>query len=74
MAGAQAPRRLRLIGSAVANLADELKRVPLFSSLSQRQLNRLGRNFKKRTFRPGAEIVRQKTNMPPAGIEPAHAV
>jgi CRP/FNR family cyclic AMP-dependent transcriptional regulator len=43
----------------VANLANELKRVSLFSSLSQRQLNRLGRHFRERTFRPGAEIVRQ---------------
>jgi CRP/FNR family cyclic AMP-dependent transcriptional regulator len=43
----------------VATLADELKRVPLFSSLSQRQLKRLGRDFKERRFRPGTSIVRQ---------------
>jgi CRP/FNR family cyclic AMP-dependent transcriptional regulator len=43
----------------VANLADQLKQVPLFSSLSQRQLKRLARDFKEREFRPGTEIVRQ---------------
>jgi CRP/FNR family transcriptional regulator, cyclic AMP receptor protein len=43
----------------VATLADELKRVPLFSSLTQRQLKRLGRDFKERRFRPGTSIVRQ---------------
>jgi CRP-like cAMP-binding protein len=36
-----------------------LRGVPLFSGLSQRQLRRLGRDFKERTFRPGVEIVRQ---------------
>jgi CRP-like cAMP-binding protein len=43
----------------VAASADELKGVPLFNGLSQRQLRRLGRDFKERKFRPGAEIVRQ---------------
>jgi CRP/FNR family cyclic AMP-dependent transcriptional regulator len=43
----------------VSTLTDELKRVPLFSSLSQRQLKRLGRDFKERQFRPGTPIVRQ---------------
>jgi CRP/FNR family transcriptional regulator, cyclic AMP receptor protein len=43
----------------VATLADELKRVPLFAELSQRQLRRLSRSFKERSFRPGAEIVRE---------------
>ena len=38
---------------------EDLKRVPLFSGLSQRQLRRLGRDFKDRSFRPGTEIVRQ---------------
>jgi CRP-like cAMP-binding protein len=37
----------------------DLERVPLFSGLSQRQLRRLGRDFKDRYFRPGTEIVRQ---------------
>ena len=43
----------------MANLADQLKQVPLFSSLSQRQLKRLARNFKEREFRPGTSIVQQ---------------
>jgi CRP/FNR family cyclic AMP-dependent transcriptional regulator len=43
----------------VATLSDELKRVPLFAELSQRQLRRLARSFKERSFRPGAEIVRE---------------
>jgi CRP-like cAMP-binding protein len=43
----------------VATLVDELKQVPLFSSLSQRQLNRLARDFKERRFRPETSIVRQ---------------
>jgi CRP-like cAMP-binding protein len=38
---------------------EDLERVPLFSGLSQRQLRRLGRDFKDRRFRPGTEIVRQ---------------
>lgn len=43
----------------MANLADDLKRVPLFSDLSQRQLKRLARDFKEREFRPGATMVQQ---------------
>jgi CRP-like cAMP-binding protein len=43
----------------VANTADDLKRVPLFSDLNQRQLRRLRRSFKERTFRPGTAIVRE---------------
>jgi CRP-like cAMP-binding protein len=43
----------------VANLADELKKVPLFSGLSQRQLKRLARSFKAREFKTGTEVVRQ---------------
>jgi CRP-like cAMP-binding protein len=43
----------------VAATAAELKGVPLFSGLSERQLRRLGRDFKERSFRPGVEIVRQ---------------
>jgi CRP-like cAMP-binding protein len=39
--------------------ADELRSVPLFSGLSDRQLRRLGRNFRERSFRAGVEIVRQ---------------
>jgi CRP-like cAMP-binding protein len=43
----------------VAATAEELRGVPLFSGLSERQLRRLGRDFKERSFRPGVEIVRQ---------------
>jgi CRP-like cAMP-binding protein len=43
----------------VATLANDLKRVPLFSSLSQRQLKRLSRDFRKRTFAYGTTPVRQ---------------
>jgi CRP-like cAMP-binding protein len=42
-----------------ANLVDQLKQVPLFSSLNQRQLKRLARRFKERDFRSGSAIVRQ---------------
>lgn len=43
----------------MTKLTDELKRVPLFSDLSQRQLRGLARDFKERNFRPGATVVRQ---------------
>ena len=43
----------------MASLADDLKRVPLFSDLSQRQLRHLAHDFKERTFRPGTPIVRE---------------
>jgi CRP/FNR family transcriptional regulator, cyclic AMP receptor protein len=43
----------------VAAQPAELANVPLFSGLSQRQLRRLGRDFKERSFRTGTEIVRQ---------------
>src|SRR5215213_11237301 len=41
----------------MATRADELKRVPLFSSLSQRQLRRLARDFREREVEPGARVV-----------------
>jgi CRP/FNR family cyclic AMP-dependent transcriptional regulator len=44
---------------SVASLAESLKQVPLFSGLSQRQLRRLSRHFKERTFRSGTTITRQ---------------
>jgi CRP/FNR family transcriptional regulator, cyclic AMP receptor protein len=44
----------------VSKLTDELKRVPLFSDLSQRQLRGLARHFKERSFRAGAAVVRQE--------------
>jgi CRP-like cAMP-binding protein len=40
-------------------LADDLKQVPLFGSLSQRQVKRLARDFRERTFDPGMTPVRQ---------------
>ena len=40
-------------------LIDELKRVPLFSDLSQRQLKRLARDFKEREYRSGTSMVRR---------------
>src|SRR5436190_21389616 len=43
----------------MADSTDELKRVPLFSDLNQRQLRRLSRSFKERSFRPGTAIVRE---------------
>ncbi len=43
----------------MANLADELKKVPLFSALSDRQLKRLAHGFKERKFKTGTAVVRQ---------------
>jgi len=43
----------------VAKLVDELRQVPLFSGLSERQLKQLARGFKEREFRPGTSMVRQ---------------
>jgi len=43
----------------VAGLADELKQVPLFSDLSQRQRRHLAREFKERSFKQGTTMLRQ---------------
>jgi CRP-like cAMP-binding protein len=43
----------------VASLDDTLKRVPLFATLSQRQLRRLRKDFKERTYRPATTILRE---------------
>ena len=43
----------------MATAADHLTNVPLFSGLSQRQLKRLARDFKERTFGAGTTVVRQ---------------
>lgn len=40
-------------------VADELKRVPLFSGLSQRQLKQLAKDFHERKVKPGTELVKQ---------------
>jgi hypothetical protein len=41
----------------VASLDDTLRQVPMFSSLSRRQLRGLKKDFKERTFRPGTAIL-----------------
>lgn len=38
---------------------EELKQVPLFSGLNQRQLKKLSRGFKERTVSPGVTVVRE---------------
>jgi CRP-like cAMP-binding protein len=43
----------------VAAPVEELRRVPLFGGLSDRQLRKLARDFRPRTFRPGTSVVRQ---------------
>jgi CRP-like cAMP-binding protein len=43
----------------MASLADELKRVPLFSGLSQRELKRLARNFREREVKPGTAVIQE---------------
>ena len=43
----------------MASQADELKRVPLFSSLSQRQLKRLARDFREREIKSGTRVMRE---------------
>jgi CRP-like cAMP-binding protein len=43
----------------VASVDETLKRIPLFSGLSQRQLRGLRKDFRERTYRPGAAILRE---------------
>jgi CRP-like cAMP-binding protein len=43
----------------VSNVADDLERVPLFSSLSRRQLKKLARKFTEREYRRGRVVVQQ---------------
>jgi len=43
----------------MASVADDLKRVPLFSGLSQRQLKQLAKDFHERKVKPGTELVKQ---------------
>ena len=43
----------------VATFEKELQRVSLFTDLSQRQLKKLSRSFKERTFRPGTAMLRE---------------
>ena len=41
------------------SVAEDLKRVPLFSGLSQRQLRRLAKDFKDRRVPPGSVLTKQ---------------
>jgi CRP-like cAMP-binding protein len=43
----------------MASLSEDLKRVPLFSDISERQLRRLARSSRERTLRAGTSMVRQ---------------
>ena len=43
----------------MASLDETLKRVPMFSGLSQRQLRGLRKDFKERTYGPGVTILRE---------------
>ena len=43
----------------MSKVTDELRRVPLFSELSGRQLSRLGRHFQERFLEPGTSIVQE---------------
>ncbi len=43
----------------MSKVTDELKRVPLFSELSQRQLSRLGRRVRERLLEPGTSVVQE---------------
>lgn len=40
-------------------VADDLKRVPLFSGLNKRQLSQLAKDFRERHVKAGVELVRQ---------------
>ncbi|HEV8251690.1 MAG TPA: cyclic nucleotide-binding domain-containing protein [Gaiellaceae bacterium] len=44
----------------MANLADDLKKVPLFSGLSDRELKRLARDFKEREYEAGMTPLREE--------------
>jgi CRP-like cAMP-binding protein len=43
----------------VARTADELKQVPLFTSLNQRQLRKLAGLFRERELKPGTQVVQE---------------
>jgi CRP-like cAMP-binding protein len=42
-------------------IADDLKRVPLFSDLDGRQLKKLAEHFRERTLEPGTSVVQEGT-------------
>jgi len=43
----------------MASVAQDLKRVPLFAGLNDRQLRKLARLFRERDVRPGTAVVRE---------------
>jgi CRP-like cAMP-binding protein len=43
----------------MASAADELSRVPLFSGLSRRQLQKLSKLFRERVIEPGVSVVQE---------------
>jgi CRP-like cAMP-binding protein len=43
----------------MATVAEDLKRVPLFNSLTERQLKRLSRLFRERELLPGTAVVQE---------------
>jgi CRP-like cAMP-binding protein len=45
--------------AAMPGVADELKRVPLFSGLNQRQLRQLAKDVRERRVRPGVQLITQ---------------
>lgn len=45
--------------AAVPGVADDLKQVPLFGDLSDRQLRRLAQDFKEQRVQPGTKLVKQ---------------
>ena len=47
----------------MASHADELKRVPLFSELSQRQLKHLARDFREREIDSGTRVMGEKSGV-----------
>ena len=48
----------------MAKLVDELRQVPLFSGLSQRQLKQLARGFKEREARHVAHLIADLLDRP----------
>lgn len=43
----------------MTSVADNLKRVPLFAELKDRQLKKLGAKFRERTFEPATSVVQE---------------
>jgi CRP/FNR family transcriptional regulator, cyclic AMP receptor protein len=45
----------------MGEVADDLKRVPLFADLSSSQLRKLAKSFRERTLEPGTSVVQEGT-------------